>query len=148
MVKVREAKIEDLPAIIALIERNNESLSEDLAALFRVENPNEEYKLFVAEEDDKIVGFLRVHFYKWNRSAYVINLLVDVGYRRRGIGNLLLKTTEEFAKKKKARILMFDTTVDNIPALNLYLKSGFRICGYNDKLYESGKTAIYLAKEL
>jgi len=55
MVKVREDKTEDLPAIIALIERNNESLSEDLAALFRVENPNEEYKLFVAEQDDKIV---------------------------------------------------------------------------------------------
>jgi ribosomal protein S18 acetylase RimI-like enzyme len=148
MVKVREAKIEDLPAIIALMERNNESLGEDLAALFRVENPNEEYKLFVAEQDDKIVGFSRVHFYKWNRSAYVINLLVDMGYRRRGIGTLLLKIMEEFAKEKKARVLMFDTAVDNIPALNLYLKSGFRICGYNDKLYESEKTAVYLAKEL
>jgi len=148
MVKIREAKIEDLPAIITLIKRNNESLSEDLAALFRVKNPNEEYKLFVAEEDDKIVGFSRVHFYKWNRSAYVINLLVDMGYRRRGIGTLLLKIMEEFAKEKKARVLMFDTAVDNIPALNLYLKSGFRICGYNDKLYESEKTAVYLAKEL
>ncbi|MEM2518425.1 MAG: hypothetical protein QXO49_05680, partial [Candidatus Bathyarchaeia archaeon] len=78
MVKVRQATIRDLPAIIALIKNNNETISEDLEALFTIKNPNEEYKMFVAEDDGKVIGFSRVHFYKWNRSAYAINLLVDV----------------------------------------------------------------------
>jgi len=148
MVNVREATLNDLPAIMALFKRNNAPLNEDLRALFTVSNPNEECRLFVAEEDGQIVAFTRVHVHSWNRSAYMIELLVDAVSRRRGIGTLLLKTVEDFAREKGARVIMFDTAVDNFPALNLYLKRGFRICGYNDKLYESGKTAIYLAKEL
>ncbi|MEM3783722.1 MAG: GNAT family N-acetyltransferase [Candidatus Bathyarchaeia archaeon] len=147
MIKVREATMEDLALIVALMKRNNELLNEDLAVFFTAKNPNEEYKLFVAEENDRIIGFSRVHFYRWNKSAYAINLLVDSEYRRRGIGTLLLKTMERFAKEKGARVLMFDTAIDNIPALNLCFKNGFKICGYNNKLYED-KTALYLAKEL
>lgn len=148
MPKIRIAILEDLPKIIELIKRNNEPLNEDLEAIFNFENPNEKCMFFVAEEDKKIVGFSRVHVYRWNKSAYAINLLVDVNYRRRGIGSLLLKTIEEFAKKTGARVIMFDTAIDNIPALNLYFKNGFKICGYNEKLYDNAKTALYLAKEL
>jgi len=52
-----------------------------------------------------MVGFGRVHFYRWNKSAYVINLLVDASYRRRGIGFLLLKAMEEFARENDARVI-------------------------------------------
>lgn len=148
MPKIRIAEQTDMPKIIKLIKRNKEPLNENLEAVFNFESPNEKCRFFVAEEDGEIVGFSRVHIYRWNKSAYVINLLVDSGYRRRGIGSLLLKTAEEFARKNGARVLMFDTAIDNIPALNLYLKNGFRICGYNDKLYDNAKTALYLAKEL
>jgi ribosomal-protein-alanine N-acetyltransferase len=148
MPKIRVAEQADLPKIIELIKRNREPLNEDLEAIFNFENPNEKCRFFVAEEDGVIVGFARVHVYRWNKSACVINLLVDAGYRRRGIGSLLLKTMEEFARKNGARVIMFDTAIDNIPALNLYFKNGFKICGYNEKLYDNAKTALYLAKEL
>ena len=148
MPKIRIAERADLPKIIELIKRNREPLNEDLEAVFNLKNPNEKCRFFVAEENGIIVGFARVHFYRWNRSAYVINLLVDADYRRRGIGSLLLKTMEEFAGENGARVIMFDTAIDNIPALNLYFKNGFKICGYNEKLYDNAKTALYLAKEL
>ncbi len=86
-------------------------------------------QIFIAEENGEIVGFSRVHFYGWNKSAYVISLLVNIGYRRRGTNSL-------------------DTAIDNIPALSLYFKNGFKICGYNEKLYGNAKIALYLAKEL
>jgi ribosomal-protein-alanine N-acetyltransferase len=148
MPKIRIAEQADLPKIIELIKRNREPLNEDLEAVFNLKNPNEKCQFFVAEEEGKIVGFSRVHFYRWNKSAYVINLLVDAGYRRRGIGSLLLRTMEEFARENGARVIMFDTAIDNIPALNLYFKNGFKICGYNEKLYDNAKTALYLAKDL
>jgi ribosomal-protein-alanine N-acetyltransferase len=148
MPKIRIAEQADLPKIIELIKRNREPLNEDLEAVFNLKNPNEKCQFFVAEEEGKIVGFSRVHFYRWNKSAYVINLLVDAGYRRRGIGSLLLRTMEEFARENGARVIMFDTAIDNIPALNLYFKNGFKICGYNEKLYDDAKTALYLAKDL
>ncbi len=148
MPKIRIAEQTDLPKIVELIKRNKEPLNENLEAVFNFESPNEKCRFFVAEKDSKIVGFSRVHIYRWNKSAYVINLLVDANYRRRGIGSLLLRTAEEFARENGARVLMFDTAIDNIPALNLYFKNGFRICGYNEKLYDNAKTALYLAKEL
>jgi ribosomal-protein-alanine N-acetyltransferase len=82
------------------------------------------------------------------QKRLLINLLVDAAYRRRGIGSLLLKAMEDFARENGARVIMFDTAIDNIPALNLYFKNGFKICGYNEKLYDNAKTALYLAKEL
>ncbi|MEM3550203.1 MAG: GNAT family N-acetyltransferase [Candidatus Bathyarchaeia archaeon] len=148
MLNIRTATLEDLPHIIKLIKRNNELLNENLETLFNVKNPNEKCKFFVAEEKGQIVGYSRVHLYRWNNSAYVICLLADTESRRRGIGTALLMTMESYAKENGSRVLMFDTRIDNFPALNLYFKNGFKICGYNDKLYENGKTALYLFKEL
>jgi ribosomal-protein-alanine N-acetyltransferase len=148
MIKIRAATLKDLPSIMELIKKNNEPVNEDLAVFFMTKNPNEKCMFYVAEEDSKILGFSRVHLYRWNNNAYATSLLVDAEHRRKGIGTLLLRAMENYAKENGARVLMVDTPTDNMPALQLYLKNGFKICGYNDKLYESGKTALYLAKEL
>jgi ribosomal protein S18 acetylase RimI-like enzyme len=142
------ATVNDLPQILELEKRHDVITNENLRSLFEIDNPNEKYKFLVAEDDGKIVGYSRIHLYKWNNSAYIITVLVDVGHRRRGIGTSLLNTMEDFARKSKSRVLMFDTSFDNAPALLLYFKNGFRICGYNDKSYINGKIALYLAKEL
>ncbi|MGQ9743226.1 MAG: GNAT family N-acetyltransferase [Candidatus Bathycorpusculaceae bacterium] len=148
MVTVRVATLKDLRSILELEKKDGQPAKEDLHALFKLDNPNEKCYFFVAEHDGKILGYSRMHIYRWNSSAYIISLLVDAEHRRKGIGTLLLKAMENFAREKRARILMFDTSTDNAPALQLYFKNGFRICGYNDKIYEDGKIAIYLAKEL
>lgn len=134
--------------MLELEKRNGAPTNEDLRALFEVDNPNEKCRFFMAKENGKIVGYSRLHIYRWNNSAYIVTVLVDAQHRRKGIGTHLLKTMEDFARKSKARILLFDTASDNAPALQLYFKNDFKICGYNDKIYRNGKTAIYLAKEL
>jgi ribosomal protein S18 acetylase RimI-like enzyme len=148
LIKIRTATLKDLPQILELEKRNGQSTNEDLRALFEIDTPNENCKFFVADDDGKIVGYSRMHLYRWNNSAYIITVLVDAVLRRRGIGTHLLKAMDDFAKESKARVLMFDAPLDNAAALLLYFKNGFRICGYNDKIYQKGKIAIYLAKEL
>jgi len=146
--KVRVAKLEDVPQILELEKRNQWRSNANLRALFRLKNPNEKCKLFVAKESGEIVGYSRVHLYRWNNSALITTVLVDVQHRRRGVGTRLLKVMEDFARKSKARVLIIDVPPDNFPALQLYFKNGFQICGYNAKIYQEGKTAIYLAKDL
>jgi ribosomal-protein-alanine N-acetyltransferase len=148
MVTVRVANLKDLHDILKLERKNAQPTKEDLRALFRLDNSNEKCYFFVAEHNCEILGYSRMHIYKWNNSAYIITILVDAKHRRKGIGTRLLKFMENFAREKRARILLFDTSTDNTPALQLYFKNGFRICGYNDKIYENGKIALYLAKEL
>ncbi|MEM3823778.1 MAG: GNAT family N-acetyltransferase [Candidatus Bathyarchaeia archaeon] len=148
MVNIILATLKDLHSILELERKSGETSKEDLRALFKLDNPNEKCYFFVAEHEGRIVGYSRMHLCKWNNSAFIIQLLVDPTHRRKGIGTLLLKFMEDFAREKRARVLMFDTSVDNAPALQLYFKNGFKICGYNDKIYENGKIALYLAKEL
>ncbi|MGQ9507084.1 MAG: GNAT family N-acetyltransferase [Candidatus Bathycorpusculaceae bacterium] len=148
MINVRMATLKDLNSVLELERKNAQQTKEDLQALFRSDNPNEKCCFFVAEHEGKIVGYSRMHLYRWNNSAYITTVLVDAEHRRKGIGTHLLKFMENFARQRKARVLMFDTSTDNAPALQLYFKNGFKICGYNDKIYENGKVALYLAKEL
>jgi len=148
LLKTRIATLKDLPSILKLEKRNGEPTNEDLRILFEVDNQNEKCRFFVTEEDRNIVGYSRIHLYRWNNSAYIITLLVDAEHRRRGIGTRLMKTMEDFARKSKARILLFDFASSNTPVLQLCLKNGFKICGYNDKIYPKEKIALYLAKEL
>lgn len=148
LLETRIATLKDLPSILGLEKRNGEPTNEDLCILFEVDNPNEKCRFFVAEEDGDIVGYSRLHLYRWNNSAYIITILVDAEHRRRGIGNRLLKLMENFARKNKARVLLFDFASDNAPALQLCFKNGFKMCGYHDKIYPKEKIALYLAKEL
>lgn len=148
MVNIRTATFKDLPQILELEKKHGETIDEDLSALFRIRNPNENYQFFLAEENSKIVGYSRIHLYRWNNSAFIMALLVDTKHRRKGIGTRLLKAMERFAGENNSRVIMLDASPENAPALQLYFKNGYRICGYNDKIYRNGKTALYLAKEL
>lgn len=148
MLKIRAAKLEDLHHISRLEKTNNVSTNENFKVLFKIDNANEKCRFFVAEKNGKIVGYSRLHIYKWNNSAYIVPVLVDIAHRREGIATHLLKTMEDFARENKARVMIFDTAHDNVAGLQLFFKNGFKVCGYNDKLYPEAKTAIYLAKEL
>lgn len=148
MTRIRIATLKDLPQIWSLAKKHIESISEDFNALFKIDNTNEKCKFFVAEENGKIVGYSCMHFYRWNNSVYIISLLVGAEHRRKGIGTRLLKAMEKLARENKARVLLFDASPENIPALQLYFKNGYRICGYNDKIYQNGKIALYFAKEI
>jgi len=148
LLTIRRATLKDLPQILELEKRNGQPTNEDLHTLFELDNPNEKCSFFVATHDGRIIGYSRMHLYRWNNSAYIITLLVDSEHRRKGIGTRLLQAMENYAKENKARVLLFDTSIDNTPALELYFKKDFKICGYNDRIYQSGKIALYLAKEL
>jgi ribosomal protein S18 acetylase RimI-like enzyme len=148
LLKIRVATLKDLQSILELEKRNGKSTNEDLHTLFGIDNPNEKCGFFVAEKDGIVVAYSRMHLYRWNNSAYIVTVLVDAEHRRTGMGTSLLETMEDFARKNKARVLIFDTASDNVPGLQLHFKNDFKICGYNDKIYQNGKTAIYLAKEL
>ena len=60
-----------------------------------------------------------------NSTAYLQSLLVDKNYRRKGIGNLLIKAVESEALKRNFQRLTIMVESDNFPALNLYNKMGF-----------------------
>jgi ribosomal protein S18 acetylase RimI-like enzyme len=53
------------------------------------------------------------------------DLFIDTNYRKRGIGEALLKAAAVFAKNHGATFLQLETAADNYAAQNLYEATGF-----------------------
>ena len=89
--------------------------------------------IFVAELRREIVGLVsvlaRVPFESLDEPpgdyAIVAELVVRVGFRRRGIARRLLDTAERFAREAGASELRIGVLSQNVAARDLYLREGF-----------------------
>jgi ribosomal protein S18 acetylase RimI-like enzyme len=90
-------------------------------------------KIFVAEADDKVVGFISVlGRMKYpapddypHESAFVTDLIVLEPYRGRGIGRMLLSKAEDYARELGVHRLQLEVTFNNSKARRLYSSYGF-----------------------
>mmetsp|Transcript_13376 Transcript_13376/g.27082 ORF Transcript_13376/g.27082 Transcript_13376/m.27082 type:complete len:210 (+) Transcript_13376:46-675(+) len=62
------------------------------------------------------------------REGYISTLGVKPGYRRNGLGKFLLeKTVELLEKEQNCSAIKLHVKADNIPAINMYYKTGFEL---------------------
>ena len=103
---------------------------------------NAQTKTIAAKDtkDDQVVGVYILHPNNVGRCAHICNAsyAVSKDYRGRGIGELLVKDCIKRAKECGFKILQFNAVVaDNIPALNLYKKLGFKQLGIIPKGFKN-----------
>ncbi len=100
----------------------------------------------VAEEGNKIVGFssykidelTTILFGK--RIGFVVLVGVDEAYVGKGWGTRLVKETLRILKEKKCDYAVIDTQVDNLGAINSYMRAGF------EKIVDASDTFRYTTK--
>src|SRR5215216_72689 len=92
--------------------------------------------LVVAEDDGGLVGFGEVVLEAWNRRATIVHLYVSPSSRGTGVGTALLEALDSHARAGGARCLWLETQNINYPAIQFYRRSGFRLCGLDDTLYD------------
>ena len=68
-----------------------------------IQNYHSGGSLFVADEGG-VRGFVDVTAHIWSQAAYINNLAVAPGYRRKGIGTQLLWAACEWGRQQKLRI--------------------------------------------
>ena len=103
--------------------------------------------LFVAD-DGAVRGFIDVTESGWNQVASINNLVIAPGFRRKGIGMLLMRAALDWARQKKLVTAMLDTSTKDHPAICFYQKQGFSFCGFNDQLYPNHDIALLFALNL
>jgi ribosomal protein S18 acetylase RimI-like enzyme len=110
--------------------------------------------LYVAREDQKIVGSVQLHLaLKENglHRAEVAKLMVHTGSRRKGIARKLMYAIEEKAKSENRSLLVLDTRAGD-PSNILYLSLGYIESGRIPKYAKSsnGKLddTVYYYKEV
>jgi RimJ/RimL family protein N-acetyltransferase len=110
--------------------------------------------VYVAVTDGgEIVGRLSVARDQHPASAHVadLGLMVDAGWRRRGIGTGLLAAAVEWARKRGVRKLELHVFPHNEAAIALYERFGFEREGYRKRHYRRSDgyvDAILMAYEV
>ncbi len=90
--------------------------------------------IFLAYADGQIGGEIRMQR-NWNQYAYIEDIVVDVRFRRRGIGRSLILAAVQWAKEKHLPGVMLETQNNNVAACRLYQACGFEIGGFDRLLY-------------
>lgn len=99
--------------------------------------------------DDGVVrGFIDVVESEWNQLAYINNFAIAPAYRRKGTGSQLMRAAIEWARQKKLRAIMVDTSTKDYPAICFYQKFGFVFCGFNDQIYPNRDIAMIYSLQL
>ena len=83
----------------------------------------------VAEAGEKILGFalgttVEKHNSPW-KYGYLVWLGVRTGIQQGGVGSGLFKEVKRRMKEQGVRMIIIDTSADNLPAIRFFQKQGF-----------------------
>ena len=153
--KIRKAKKEDMKDIQDLrylLAKHEKSLGLNIAVpewgYTEVGKKDLEYFLneqyiYVAEENEKIVGFITAEIFK-KKAWYTVqlgsinNIFVLEEYRNQGIGKALIKTVIDALKEVGITNVQLDTYNKNDKAIKFYEGLGFEKCNLQ-MLYQEDK---------
>lgn len=127
---IRDAAIEDYKDICRL---NKEGFGYDYPAertrdKLQVILDSPADKIFVAEHDGKIAGYIHLSSYECTYSDSLKNimaLVVDEACRKMGIGRKLVQTAEEWAKGSGSKGIRLVSGYNRITAHQFYLACGY-----------------------
>lgn len=126
---IREAHINDLPALCAIRYNDQPAIHRD-----RINKSDQHtFQYFVAERAEQIIGFgllLLERPLDWNDSLNTFPILVDLfvteNYRSRGVGQALMQHMEAIAQQHgKSAVYLNVEPSTNPRAVNLYLRLGY-----------------------
>ena len=82
-------------------------------------------------EEDKITGFMS--FYQVIDEVEIIKIGIIKSYQRNGYGSYLIKELKKLNIKK----IFLEVSIENVQAINFYLKNGFQEIGLRKRYYKS-----------
>ena len=105
-----------------------------------LQNPFSTY--IMAKLGNKVVGFAGM--IDTIDQMEITNIVVKKDYRKNGIGNILLNRLMSLAKENKKSEIILEVNENNISAIKLYEKNGFKKCGLRKRYYNNTDNAIIM----
>lgn len=100
----------------------------------------------VAKQNKEIVGFAGI--VKIIDEINIMNIVVKKDKRKLKIGSKLLEEIFKIAKQVNAKVITLEVNKNNIPAIKLYQKYGFKQIGLRKKYYNNTDDALLLGTVL
>jgi len=104
--------------------------------------------ILVAVLDGLPIGYTSMMLNIMPQTTWVTDLIVERPLRRQGIGSALLLAASEWAANMASQNLVLEMQPKNHPAIQLALKLGFELCGYNDRYYPNHEIGIFFGKSM
>lgn len=143
MTEISKLTAEDVPAVAAL-ERECFSLPWSERSLF--ESLAEASSVFLkAVFCGELVGYIGANVICG--EGYVTNVAVTKNQRRKGNAERLLLECERLCRERGAQFLSLEVRKSNLPAVSLYEKCGYSVCGERRNFYsEPREDALIMTK--
>lgn len=108
------------------------------------EDFNKRTKVFVALEDDIVVGTagLDKSWYNDYGEYYILSVFVDIAHHKQGIGRMLMLKVEEFAREINSKKLVIPAS---IAGAEFYHKLGYE---YSNGKKELNEQQMYIMEKL
>lgn len=144
---LRPAGLRDLEA---LIELENAGFTGDRLSRrsFRRFLQNEHDLLLIAETDGHLAGYSLLLCRQGTSLCRLYSLAVSPQYRGRGLGEVLLRATEQAALERHCSHLRLEVRPDNHAAIRLYRQLGYRQFQLLHDYYEDHADALRFEKRL
>lgn len=153
--QIRRCEREDIPRVI---EINAETLPEHYSDYFYFEILTEFPETFlVAELDGALTGYVmcRVEYgfshlkrLGLARKGHVVSIAVREEHRGKGVGTLLMRSSQEAMAKKTATECYLEVRVSNSEAIALYQRLGYKVSGRLEAYYKDGEAALVMATQI
>lgn len=164
MPEIRPAIIEDLSAIIAIdnyyIQNSICTFDTELRVpeqrikWFQNYKQTGPYQLFVAEENNKVIGYCCSNRYR-DHQAFIktieVSIYLDHSYKTKGIGSKLYEKLFTALKDEPVHLAVAGIALPNEASVQLHKKFGFKEVGvFNEYAIKNGVyvSSIWLQKPL
>lgn len=114
----------------------NPPLRKDYGALPTGPRPGRAVEYAAMDESGVLIGYASAVYEEWNRRVVLWELCVAPRGRRRGAGRALIDSVASFARVVGARQVLAETQNVNYPAVQFYLRCGFRLAGLDTDFYD------------
>ena len=107
---------------------------------------------YVALAGGQIAGVVLLNVEQWRSVARIEDIIVGRQFRRYGIGSLLLNCASDWARNRGCWAIVLETQNVNYPAIQFYLRNGFKAWSVHQHFYPPGpvehEVAIFMGKRL
>ena len=128
---IREMTVEDISGIALLAAENSGTPWSENALLTYL--LRDDTILLVSEDDGRLTGFCGILLLP--PESEILDIAVDAGVRRLGIGTVLMSAVLREARKRGTAVTYLEVRESNVPATGLYEKTGFEPYGRRARYY-------------
>lgn len=143
--EIRPARATDIDALVALEESAFES-ERHSRRTFRNLSSAATAALLVATEGGKLLGYCLVLFRSNSAGARLYS--IATAHEGTGLGRRLLNAAEAAARARGCLTIHLEVREDNLRAIQIYEKSGYRQTGTRPGYYSDGQSARTYRKVL